>query len=351
MAPKMSIYESLLRPLLFNFDPEVAHNLALWAIRHGLVSASRFRDPRLSQELFGISFPNPLGLAAGFDKNAVALQHWERLGFGFAEIGTVTAHAQPGNAKPRMFRLPFEYALINRLGFNNVGAEGVAKNLLGVSTGIPIGVNLGKSKVTALDRAPEDYQQSFRLLKDHGAYFVINVSSPNTPGLRELQEKSRLMEILAAIREVDAHKPLFVKVAPDLEMSALDDVVAVAHETRLTGLIATNTTISRESLPPGDYQEGGLSGAPLKAKAQEFMRHLFKSCDKGMVLIGVGGIFTGQDLFERISAGAHLCQIYTGWVYGGPGTAPKILRELVELMEQHGAQSLTELRGSAVRSQ
>jgi dihydroorotate dehydrogenase len=339
------LYESIVRPLAFLLDPENAHNLAMALIANGLVSAPAFDDPRLRQTFFSVDFPNPLGLAAGFDKNAVAVDRWHRLGFGFAELGTITFHAQPGNPKPRLFRLPQHKALINRMGFNNDGASAVADRLSVSKARLPIGINLGKSKITELEKAPQDYRESFRLLRSFGAYFVVNVSSPNTPGLRSLQERGPLTEILQAIRSVDGEMPLFVKMAPDLELSALDEVVSVAHDAKLTGLIATNTTISRDGISgPNASEAGGLSGAPLRERADQFLAHLAESCDPAMVLIGVGGIFSGEDLYRKISLGAHLCQIYTGWVYGGPRSAPAILRELLKLMERDGIKDLAELR-------
>lgn len=342
----MSFYASLVRPLAFQCDPERVHEWAMKLLARGIFRAREFTDARLEQTLFGVRFPNPLGLAAGFDKNALALDYWHQLGFGFVECGTVTYHPQPGNERPRLFRLPEHKALINRMGFNNDGARGVATRLAAAKPRIPVGVNLGKSKVTELADAPKDYQESFRLLHSFGDYFVVNVSSPNTPGLRALQEKGPLLEILAAIREVDAERPLFVKMAPDLELAALDDVIDVAHTARLTGLIATNTTISRDDLPSDPGQAGGLSGSPLKKKSNAFLAHLYKSCDREMILMGVGGIFTGADAYEKIALGAHLTQLYTGWIYGGPMMIPDALQELVQLMEREGVASLAELRGS-----
>jgi len=377
-------------------DPETAHNLAVTMISRGMVRARVFADDRLRQTLFGIDFPNPLGLAAGFDKNAAAARHWQKLGFGFAELGTITYHAQPGNPKPRLFRLPQHQALINRMGFNNDGAESVALRLNAARPqsrrAIPLGVNLGKSKITPLEEAADDYRRSFEIFagnsaggevgedlgKDGGkeggkatgkdeirhleprvqyptpitqyrspAYFVVNVSSPNTPGLRTLQEKGPLTEIVRAIRSVDSTRPLFIKVAPDLELPALDDVVEVAHEEKLTGMIATNTTIWREGISgPNAAEQGGLSGAPLRQKSNEFLAHLYETCDREMILIGVGGIFAGADIYEKIALGAHLCQVYTGWIYGGPSSVPRMLSELVGLMERDGIVSLAELRGS-----
>ena len=344
----MGFYKAALRPLLFRMDPESAHEMAFKALERGAVNVKPFESPLLGQELFGIQFSNPLGLAAGFDKNARAVAQWHKVGFGFAEIGTVTWHAQPGNPRPRLFRLPEDKALISRMGFNNDGAVAVADRLSKTKSQVPLGINLGKSKITQLERAAQDYQDSFRALKEFGDYFVVNVSSPNTPGLRTLQEKGPLSEIFGAIREVDASIPLFVKVAPDLELPALDEVVAVAAQHRLTGIIATNTTLSRDEIPAGRphrEESGGLSGLPLRERANEIMKHLYRACGQSMILIGVGGIFSGDDLYDRIGAGAHLCQVYTGWIYGGPNMAPSTLQRLSQRMEQEGHVKIDDLRG------
>jgi dihydroorotate dehydrogenase len=342
----MGLYESVVRPLAFRFDPEWVHERAMSLLSRGLIRATPYDDPRLAQTLFGVKFPNPLGLAAGFDKNAVALNHWHKLGFGFVECGTVTYHAQPGNPRPRMFRLPSEQGLINRLGFNNEGAAAAAARISMAKPQIPIGINLGKSKVTELADAARDYALSYRLLHQQGGYFVVNVSSPNTPGLRSLQERAALTEILSALRDVDSTRPMFVKVSPDLEISALDEVIEVAIEAKLTGLIATNTTISRDMLSLDPGQVGGLSGAPLRKRSNEVLAHIAGAAPKDMILIGVGGILTAEDLYEKIRLGAHLCQLYTGWVYGGPQMVPRMLQQLVGLMERNCIKSLSELRGT-----
>lgn len=339
----MGLYASLIRPLAFLLDPETVHHFALRLIASGRISSPSYYDGRMAQNLFGVDFPNPLGLAAGFDKNAQAVERWAGLGFGFAEVGTITHLPQPGNDRPRLFRLPTDRALINRMGFNNDGAEAIATRLAQAHPTIPIGINLGKSKVIELARAPEDYRESFRLLQSFGAYFVVNVSSPNTPGLRSLQERGPLLDIIDAIREV-AEVPLFVKVSPDLEPPALDEVVEVARERRLTGLIATNTTISR---PVASAEAGGLSGAPLRELANRATAQIARSAPE-LVLIAAGGIFNGDDLYEKISLGAHLAQIYTGWVYGGPGAVPRILRELAMRMDREGIAGLSALRGAAL---
>lgn len=339
----MGLYASLIRPLAFLLDPETVHHFALRVIASGWVSSPRYYDERMRQTLFGVDFPNPLGLAAGFDKNAHAIERWAGLGFGFAEVGTITRLPQPGNDRPRLFRLPADRALINRMGFNNEGAEAIAARLAQSHPTIPIGVNLGKSKATELARAPEDYRESFRLLRSFGAYFVVNVSSPNTPGLRSLQERGPLLEIIDAIRAV-AEVPLFVKVSPDLEPAALDEVIEVAQERGLTGLIATNTTLSRPAPSP---EAGGLSGAPLRELANRSTAQIARSAPE-LVLIAAGGIFNGDDVYEKISLGAHLAQIYTGWVYGGPGAVPRILRELAKRMDREGLAGLSDLRGAAL---
>lgn len=340
----MSLYESLLRPILYRLDPERAHELGLHAIAHGLVSTRVPNDPRLRQELFGVSFHNPLGLAAGFDKNAIAVAQWQNLGFGFVEIGTVTAQGQPGNPKPRMFRLPDERALINRLGFNNEGAEAVARRLEGTPRNLPLGINLGKTKVTSLEGASADYRTSFARLANLGDYFVVNVSSPNTPGLRSLQDKGPLRDIFGALAEVRGERPLFVKVAPDLTDDALADVIEVATDFALTGMIATNTTLSRSALRRDPGIEGGLSGAPLTARADEVLAFIARHAPHEFVLIGVGGVMTPGDFIRKIELGAHLVQTYTGFVYGGPGFPARCLEALIARLDRDGMRSVAELR-------
>jgi dihydroorotate dehydrogenase len=300
----------------------------------------------LAQELFGVRFQNPLGLAAGFDKNAVALDYWGEFGFGFVEVGTVTPRPQPGNPKPRMFRLPRDKGLINRMGFNNDGARAVAHRLASARAAIPYGINLGKGFDTPLERASDDYREAFDKLGSYGAYAVVNISSPNTPGLRTLHDRTALVEILKALRTVRSDRPLFIKVSPDLGPDALDEVVEVALEHAVAGLIATNTTVLRTGLVEDPHEVGGLSGAPLKRQANEVLKHLHRASQGRLILIGVGGIFDGQDLFDKIACGAHLCQVYTGWVYEGPSMAAKCLEELVGLMHVNGFKSLDALRGA-----
>lgn len=291
---------------------------------------------------------HPLGLAAGVDKAGKAASHWGDLGFSFAEIGTVTAHGQPGNPRPRLFRVPEEKAIINRMGFNNPGSDAVAETLAGQRRRLPLGINIGKSKVTPNEEAHTDYAISYRKLKQFGSYVVINVSSPNTPGLRQLQEVDSLRRIVEAIRaEEGPHPPLLVKVAPDLAPEDRDAVVRFAHESCLAGIIATNTTIDRSVLRRDPGEQGGISGLPLRSKAQDFMKEIAAQCAPEMTLIGVGGLFTGQDLLARLQAGAHLLQVYSGWVYGGPQMPARALLELLEAMEQAGICSVPETWATA----
>ena len=344
----MGFYASVVRPLAFRLDPERVHEIAMGFIQRGWVKAHPYANPKLAQTLFGIEFANPLGLAAGFDKNAVALDRWHDLGFGFVEAGTVTYLPQPGNSRPRLFRLPKDKALINRLGFNNAGAQALADRLGGIQSLIPVGINLGRSRAAELEKAVDDYAGSFKLLHEFGAYSVVNVSSPNTPGLRSLQERGPLTDIIQALKGIAPEKPLFVKVSPDLEFDALDEVVDVCLTTGCTGLIATNTTLSRESLNSAPDEDGGLSGAPLTERSDAVLAHLARACGDRMILIGVGGIFTADDLYRKLALGAHLAQVYTGWVYGGPSMVPTVLRGLAERMEREGITDLAVLRGSGL---
>src|SRR5438128_2310274 len=278
-------YERFVRPLLFSIDPETAHRLTIGSLRAAshvnlaLRALSVFQPPAKPKKLFGLNFPNPIGLAAGLDKNGVALPAWVALGFGFIEIGTVTAKAQPGNPKPRIFRLPEQQALINRLGFNNDGADAIAERLRNLRRSgrwpmVPVGINIGKSRATPLEQATDDYLYSFRLLRDFADYITLNVSSPNTPGLRELQEPQRLSELLSAIGNESgaANKPILVKISPDLSSSELEAILMVCEQNAVAGIIATNTTLDHSSVPRQLDQEGGLSGAPLRKKATALVR-------------------------------------------------------------------------------
>ncbi len=330
----MNLYADIVRPALFRFDAETAHHLALTGLR--LTPPALLRavfgggEGTAPVRLFGLAFPNPVGLAAGMDKNAEALCAWEALGFGFVEAGTVTALAQPGNDKPRCFRYPRQHALINRMGFNNDGADAVASRLkkqkaAGRWPTIPVGINIGKSKVTPLEEAPADYAASFRRLLPFGDYFVINVSSPNTPGLRQLQDRDSLARIVQTLKAINSSKPLLVKIAPDLEDDAVREMARLAEKEGLDGLIATNTTLDHSSVPKESDQTGGLSGSPLRARSTEVLR-LLRS-ETQLPLIASGGIMSAEAAKEKFAAGASLVQIYTGFVYRGPDLIRQISRE------------------------
>lgn len=340
-------YDRIVKRLAFLLDPEVAHNIGLKLIERGIATGGMFTMDLLTTEVFGTRFQNPLGLAAGFDKNAVALANWAKLGFGFVEVGTVTFNPQPGNDKPRMFRYPSQEAIINRLGFNNLGALAMAEKLANNSANLPFGINLGKNKEVPPEEAAENYAASYRALHTFGTYFVINVSSPNTPGLRDLQDRDSLEQILKALAAIDSSRPILIKVAPDLEWSALDQVISVVADSQATGIVATNTTLSRAGLPAAEYPAGGMSGKPLRELSLSFTKYLAQNLPKDKILISVGGISTGDDLYERFRAGAHLCQVYSGFVYGGPGWPTRVLADLGNRMKREGISSLAELRTSA----
>ena len=331
-----NLYERLVRPLLFSLEAETAHHFTIASLRRAsqfdlaLRALRRFTPPSNPKTLFGLTFPNPIGLAAGLDKNGVALPAWAAVGFGFIEIGTVTAMAQPGNPKPRMFRLPAQQAVINRLGFNNDGADVIAKRLRGLRQSqrwpaVPVGINIGKSRTTPLERAADDYLYSFRLLRDFADYITLNVSSPNTPGLRELQEPAALSQLLHAIGSEPGlvAKPLVVKISPDLSPIALEAVLAACEENGVAGIIATNTTLDHSSIPSELDEEGGLSGAPLREKSTALVRSIVASSK--IPVIASGGIFDAKSAREKFEAGAQLVQLYTGFVYRGP----QLLREMM----------------------
>jgi len=322
------IYERLLRPLLFALDPETAHHFTLAVLRRIAPALPKPAIGRAPISAFGLNFPHRAGLAAGLDKNGVALPAWEALGFAFAEIGTVTAKAQPGNPRPRIFRYPKQEALINRLGFNNDGADVVAERLAklrehGHWPRIPVGINIGKSRATPLERAGEDYLYSLRKLRGHADYIALNISSPNTPGLRNLQQPKQLGELLGMIKGELAGKPLLVKIAPDLEFSALDELIAVCEQEPVSGIIATNTTLDHSAV--ANDEEGGLSGTPLREKSTAIVRHLTNKTQ--LPIMGCGGISDSESAREKIEAGARLLQVYTGFVYRGPS----LIRELAVL--------------------
>jgi len=342
------MYKSLLRPLLFRFDPEAIHNFSYTAIKTGLkaplsdkLSQKLFclQDARLERKLFGLSFPNPVGLAAGFDKNAQLVDEMARFGFGFLEIGTVTPRPQPGNDQPRLFRLPQDGALLNRMGFNNQGVEVAAARLKRRTSNIIIGGNIGKNKNTPNEEALRDYEYCFDHLYDVVDYFVVNVSSPNTPDLRALQDKEPLRFLLQALQQRNASKikakPLLLKIAPDLNEEQLKDIVEIAVETKLDGIIATNTTISREGLKTtvaslDKMGNGGISGKPLGARATEVIRYLRRNLPESIRIIGVGGIMNAEDALEKLAAGADLVQLYTGFIYEGPALIKQINKKILE---------------------
>jgi dihydroorotate dehydrogenase len=358
------LHRKIIRPILFQQDAERAHDFALGQLARA--SRSRFAcdvigkffgAQELPIEVFGLKFPNPVGLAAGMDKFAAAVPVWEKFGFGFCELGGVTWHAQPGNPPPRMFRALADEAIVNRMGFNNSGAEMLAQKLAEWKKSDrwpnhPVGINLGKSKITPMEKAAEDYASSFRALRDLADFFVINVSSPNTPGLRALQDKAALDEILAAIQEQNRiHRPILVKIAPDLSFEAIDEILELAAPRNISGIVATNTAISRPQTDDFDLQRiyaetGGLSGRPLRARSTEIVRHIFKQTGGQLPVVGVGGIFSADDAWEKITAGASLVQIYTGLVYEGPGLAKRIVTGLGEKMQKAGVRSLKEVVGS-----
>jgi dihydroorotate dehydrogenase len=325
----MDFYQNLIRPIFFSMDAEEAHDLVMSALETGshfpaLVRLSAGKAvPSSPRKVAGITFPNPVGLAAGMDKNGLALPAWEALGFGFIEVGTITARAQPGNPKPRMFRFPQQQALINRLGFNNEGAEAVATRLEALHAEgrwprIPVGLNIGKSKVTPAEKAHEDYLASFRRLHDLGDYFVINVSSPNTPGLRDLQSTEALGRIIRTLRDWEgaSRRPLFVKVAPDLAEEDLVAIVKLAESEQLAGLIATNTTLDHSAIPKDRDQTGGLSGLPVRTRSLAALQTIRKQTK--LPVIACGGISDAVSARERLDAGADLLQVYTSFIYQGP---------------------------------
>ncbi|WP_295616048.1 quinone-dependent dihydroorotate dehydrogenase [Chamaesiphon sp. GL140_3_metabinner_50] len=368
----MDIYQLALRPLLFSVlkaDPEAVHKQSL-ALLHAIDSTptspltklakASFQQyfcraqPQLAQSLFGLNFANPVGLAAGFDKDGIAAGMWQYLGFGFAELGTVTYHPQPGNEPPRLFRLPQDRAALNRMGFNNLGSAAMAAALQQRHQGdfsIPIGINLGKSKITPLAAAAQDYLGSFKRLQDLGDYFVINVSSPNTPNLRDLQAIEPLRIIFDTLQqENQGRKPILVKIAPDLAWEDIAAVVELSQTYQLAGIIATNTTIDRSQLTTKivaatgkkvTEEAGGISGAPVRQKSTEVIRFIHQQTGGSLPIIGVGGIFTADDAWEKITAGASLIQVYTGWTYNGPWMVDRILTGLLAKLESRGLASIS----------
>ena len=340
-------YEKVLRPALFKRDPEHAHEQAVQAMtrlgRFGALCRVLERWQRLPAwtrpiEAFGLSFPNAVGLAAGFDKNAGGWPAAAALGFGHVEVGTITALAQPGNERPRVFRYPADGAVINRMGFNNAGAEAVDATLARQPPrgrrSIPLGINIGKSKVTDIDRATSDYLASFARLADHADYVALNVSSPNTPGLRQLQDEARVRELLGAISAANCERaqrvPLLLKIAPDLGFRQIDAVLAAIFEFGFDGIIATNTTLARPGFFANVNEAGGLSGRPLRRRSTEIINYISRATNQRLPIIGVGGIEDVEAAAEKLDAGATLVQIYTGMIYRGPGLAAELARGLAD---------------------
>ncbi len=354
----MGAYEALLK-VMFLLPPERIHGIISGALRtlnavapanRAMEKVVRVHDKRLEQELFGVTFPAPLGLAAGFDKNATAIDAWGAVGFGYAELGTVTPRPQPGNPAPRLYRLPADKAILNRMGFNNEGALAVAKNLEKRKSGDVVGINIGKNKTS--EDAVRDYRTGASLLGRLADYIVVNVSSPNTPGLRDLQAIEELRPILGAVQEA-TDTPVLVKIAPDLSDADIDAVADLAVELGLAGIVATNTTISRDGLSTDAAEveamgAGGISGAPLNNRSLEVLKRLNGRVGGKLVLVSVGGISTPQQAWERITAGAHLLQGYTPFIYGGLGWIRAVHRGLARQVEAHGLDNISQAVGSGL---
>jgi dihydroorotate dehydrogenase len=345
------MYKLLIKPVFFLFEPEKIHHIVFKTIKFlcripGIPELIKsfyvINDKRLERKVFGLTFPNPVGLAAGFDKDAKLSDELGYYGFGFIEIGTLTPEAQPGNEQPRMFRLPEDEGLINRMGFNNGGAAAAVERLKKRKTKIIIGGNIGKNKVTPNESAESDYEKCFESLFDHVDYFVVNVSSPNTPNLRALQDKEPLTKLLMRMKELNSRKkvqkPILLKIAPDLTNEQLDDIINIVEQTKIDGVVATNTTISRADLNTSSERltmigAGGLSGKPLAKRSTEVVRYLSEKSKKAFPIIAVGGIHTAEDAIDKLNAGASLVQVYTGFVYEGPGIAKRINKGILNSMK------------------
>ncbi len=354
------IYQSIIRPLLFRFPTETAHEFGIDSLKFALKSktvqnlvADKFACEEFGElNRFGLKFRNPLGVAAGFDKNGVAVNQLAALGFGFVEVGTVTFNSQKGNEKPRIFRLPEDKALINRLGFNNEGTAKVVARLKKINPNCVLGVNIGKNKDVSNEDALENYLQSFDLASEVADYVAVNVSSPNTPNLRELQKADVLEELLKALQKLNQElfsKPLLVKIAPDLSKPEIEAIVDIALRLNLAGIIATNTTVSRENLQTKNAHligSGGLSGKPLQKRSNEVIRQIYKFSKGNLPIIGVGGIFNAEDAFEKITSGASLIQAYTGFIYKGITFARDVNFGLAKLIREKGFKSLDEAVGA-----
>jgi dihydroorotate dehydrogenase len=342
------IYKNIIKPILFKFEAEKIHDFTINMLSFGIIDNVirpffKYEDNKLNVKVGNLTFRNPIGLAAGMDKNCTALSAWDAFGFGFAEIGTVTPLLQEGNPKPRMFRYPDEKAVINRLGFNNNGADAFLKNINmkreDVSADFIVGINIGKNKRTHLEDAYQDYKFCFEMLFEYADYFTINVSSPNTEGLRELQQKKYLDEILRSLQELNTRldkiypggrKDIFLKIAPDLNEEEINDIIEVSVENKISGIIATNTTINRDMLNPEKHHKGGgLSGKPLKELSNNVIKLIKENAGDNLAIIGCGGIFDADDVKEKMDLGASLVQLYTGFIYEGPGVVKRIKKRLV----------------------
>lgn len=357
------LYEKLIRPALFKISPETAHEFGIEALKIGFgskvaqdLAAKRFAAQEAFGELerFGLKFNNPLGMAAGFDKNGVVVNQLAALGFGFTEVGTVTFNPQEGNEKPRLFRLPADRALINRLGFNNQGTPRVVERLKKIKPNCVLGVNIGKNKDVPNEAAIENYLKSFDLAHAVADYIAVNVSSPNTPNLRELQKAENLEELLGELQKRNGElgaKPLLVKIAPDLSDGEIEAIADIAQRLNLAGIIATNTTISRENLKTNIDETGGLSGAPVRAKSNEVIKKIHRYTNGKMPIIGVGGVFSAADAFEKIACGASLIQAYTGFIYRGIGFARDLNAGLAKILKDKGFADLDEAIGSQDQSE
>jgi dihydroorotate dehydrogenase len=352
-----AFYKKLIRPVMFGFDAETAHEIGIESLRLSLatgaaqsIAASRNRSELRPVELFGLRFENPLGVAAGFDKNGIVVNQLAALGFGFVEVGTVTLKPQKGNEKPRMFRLPEDHALINRLGFNNEGAAAVAHRLSELERKCVVGVNIGKNKDVPNEEAVENYLAVFDLVHPVADYITVNISSPNTPGLRELQHGESLEELIRALVERNQNvKPILVKIAPDLSDADIEMIVDTCMRHGVAGIIATNTTVSRDGLKTPGVEKlgaGGLSGRPLATRSNDVISTIYRYSAGKLPIIGVGGIFTADDAFEKIAAGASLLQAYTGFVYGGPSFASEITSGLSRILKDKGFRRLEDAVGS-----
>ncbi len=344
------MYKTFIKPVLFLFQPETIHHIVfkilnisfkIPGVKQIIRSFYIINDKRLERNLFGLQFANPVGLAAGFDKDAKLFNELSCFGFSFVEIGTLTPKAQPGNEKPRMFRLPEDEALINRMGFNNRGVAEAVERLKKRTSNIIVGGNIGKNKITPNEDAVNDYEQCFEALFDYVDYFAVNVSSPNTPNLRALQEKEPLTQLLNKLKSLNSKKknpkPILLKIAPDLTNEQLDDIIDIVNQTKIDGVIATNTTISREGLKTQSSKleaigAGGLSGKPLTKRATEVVMYLNTKSNKAFPIIAVGGIYTAEDALEKLNAGASLVQVYTGFIYEGPSIVKKINKGLLKTL-------------------